>query len=515
MKKEQTIRPDTISVLDFGAVGDGVADDAPAIQQALDTDARHVLVPPGIYTLRRPLRPRSNQCLEINGILRIADYVIQTLRQDVRPGDTEVIVTKGSAYAVGQEVTLHDEQLPIHLIDWVQHSEGERPRHGATFQTRRVHAGHARIVAIRGNTLHLDAASGRSYRCEDKACLATQHSAILIEHSQVRIGGTGTIDGNKHNQLDAQPGPLEQTGGEENTAGCCIKVAAAQPLEGIVIENITLQNAILHNLSVGVHNNSHFPDCVVSNSIIRGVHSLYAHDKNIAIGRCRNCQILDNVAAFAEFEDGIVLHQVPDDRLQAAGEILIRGNRCIGNARNGLHVGANMHNIHLNGNVCGANGFNLVLNGDDCTSTDDTVTGSNGRLFPLDRQRPGVLVAGRRITIHNLQVFNSRSVALGISGESVTVTGSLIANQSTGNDRTAGTTGISVSPGSACDESLYPATGLLPVLLPRQADCCADGILVEQTHVQGFDTAITIDKTARNVVCEDCSKEKTGTVRRT
>lgn len=484
-------------------MGDGVTNNAPAIQQALDSGARHVIVPAGTYNLLGPLRPLPNQCLEINGTLRIGDAVIQTLRQDVQPGDAKVVVTKGSAYAVGQEVTLHDEQLPIHLINWVHHPEGVRPRHGATYQTRRVNAGHARIVAISGNTLHLNAASSRAYRCKFQACLATQHSAILIEHDHVRVCGTGTIEGNKHNQLDAQPGPLEHDSQEENTAGCCIKVASTQPLEGIVIEDITLQNAILHNLSLGVHNNAHFPDCVVSDSIVRGVHSLYAHDKNIAIGRCRNCRIVNNVAAFSEFEDGIVLHQVANDRRQAAGEIQIQGNRCIGNARNGLHVGANMHDIHLSENICSTNGFNLVLNGDDGTSTDDTVIGYSGRLFPLDQRRPGVLVAGRRITIRNLQVFDSHSVALGISGESITVTDSLIANDSTAANQPSETTGISITPGSACEQSLYPATGLLPVILPRQAEFCAEGIKIARTRVKGFGTAITIDKTARNVVCAE------------
>jgi hypothetical protein len=72
--------------------------------------------------------------------------------------------------------------------------------------------------------------------------------------------------------------------------------------------------------------------------------------------------------------------------------------------------------------------LDLVLNGDDCTSTNDTVIGCNGRLFPLDRRRPGVQVAGRRIAIRNLQVFDSHSVARGISGESITIADSLIVN---------------------------------------------------------------------------------------
>ncbi|MDW7655829.1 MAG: glycosyl hydrolase family 28-related protein [Bacillota bacterium] len=495
-------KTDTVSVMDFGAFGDGMADDAQAIQRAINSGARHVTIPPGIYNISDPIRPKPNQCLEISGTIRISDAVIQNLQQDVQPGDSKVVVANGSAYVVGQEVTLYDEQLPIHLIDWAINPDGLQPVRGATYQTRRVNAGHARITAICENTLQLDAASIRSYRRDHKACLATQHSAILIEHNNVRICGTGVIDGNKQNQLDAEPCPLDRRNQEESTAGCCIKVVAEQPLSGIIIEDITLQNAILHNLSLGVHNSARFPGCVVIDSIIRRIHSMYAHDKNIVIGRCSNCRVVENVAAYAEFEDGIVLHQVADDRVLAASNILIHSNRCIGNARNGLHVGANMHNIHLSDNICSTNGFNLVLNGDDCTSTGDTVIGYNGRLFPLDKRRPSVLVSGRRITIKNLQVFDSYSVALGISGESITVADSMIANPQT-DQKVSEAVGISVSPGSACEKSLYPATGLLPVIMARQENYCADAVRIYHTNIKGFHTSISIDKTARNISMND------------
>lgn len=500
MKETDSTRMCAVSVLDYGATGDGISDDAGAIQQALNSGVRHVIVPPGTYTICSPLRPLLGQCLEINGTIRIGNAVIQSLMKDVRPGDTEVAVSDGSAYAVGQEVTLYDEQLPIHLIDWVEQPKGMPLRCGATYQTRRVNAGHARITAIDGNTVYLDAASCRSYRCAAKACLATQHSAVLIGCDAVRICGTGVIDGNKQNQLDAGPCPLAQGSQEENTAGCCIKVVAERPLTGIIIEDITLKNAILHNLSLGVHNNAHFPECIVSNSVVRKVRSLYAHDKNIVIGRCHNCRIENNIAAFAEFEDGIVLHQVADDHNQAAREIEIRGNRCVGNARSGLHVGANMQSIHLSDNIISTNGFNLVLNGDDCTSTNDTVIGRNGRLFPLEQRRPGVLIAGRRISVRHLQIYDSSSVALGISGEAITVSDSLIVND-TADQEAPEAEGISISPGSACANALYPATGLLPVIMARQAACCAENISIRQTSVIGYQKPIVIDKTARNVVC--------------
>lgn len=45
----------------FGARGDGVHDDAPAIQRAIDAGAPELRFPPGLYRLGRPLRPASGQ----------------------------------------------------------------------------------------------------------------------------------------------------------------------------------------------------------------------------------------------------------------------------------------------------------------------------------------------------------------------------------------------------------------------------------------------------------------------
>jgi hypothetical protein len=46
---------ETVSVLDFGAVGDGVTDDTAAIQTALNSGAKSILVPAGTFLLTAPL----------------------------------------------------------------------------------------------------------------------------------------------------------------------------------------------------------------------------------------------------------------------------------------------------------------------------------------------------------------------------------------------------------------------------------------------------------------------------
>lgn len=65
---ERTLRSklqDSVSVLDFGAVGDGVADDTAAIQAAIDSGAQSIYFPDGSYSI-----PTTN-ILDISGQVRL------------------------------------------------------------------------------------------------------------------------------------------------------------------------------------------------------------------------------------------------------------------------------------------------------------------------------------------------------------------------------------------------------------------------------------------------------------
>ncbi len=67
-----------VSAQDFGTVGDGVANDAPALQRALDAGAACVKVPAGVYRLgNAPLRIPSNTHLELDpaATIRLGDWV--------------------------------------------------------------------------------------------------------------------------------------------------------------------------------------------------------------------------------------------------------------------------------------------------------------------------------------------------------------------------------------------------------------------------------------------------------
>jgi hypothetical protein len=58
---------DVVSVKDFGAVGDGVADDTAAIQAAINSGAKSVVFPAGVYSTSSQLTLAANQSLQGDG----------------------------------------------------------------------------------------------------------------------------------------------------------------------------------------------------------------------------------------------------------------------------------------------------------------------------------------------------------------------------------------------------------------------------------------------------------------
>jgi len=413
-----------VSVLDFGAVGDGVADDTAAIRAALTSGAKRVTIPSGVFSIRNVLEPAENQHLVINGTIRLADSPIQPLTADVAVGDSEIHVTDSSAFGLGEWVSLHDDRLPIQ---------------GGGRKTRRQSAGNARIVSISGNTLKLDRASARRYLREANAVVGRQHSAIWISHSGVRISGGGIIDGNKANHLNAAPAYLEEEHSEDWRAASGIVACrpckqtstlshredlSADPetasgeglfLSDIVIEDITVCDTTLMGICLAN----------VERSSIRNTTCLRAHDKNITLYRCRDFQIIGNTACDSEWEDGIMLHQVREPNV-ASHRIMIQGNICKNNARFGIHTGANIREVYLANNLCVENGLNLSIYSDNCTSTGDVAIGTTDRLFTADVYRPNVLVAGHHNSIVNLTALATRFVGLELGGYHLSVTGGII-----------------------------------------------------------------------------------------
>ena len=73
------VRKNEINIKTFGAIGDGLHDDQPIIQLALDSDAKRIVFPYGTYLLGAPLRISSDTVLELhpNARMSLADGALK------------------------------------------------------------------------------------------------------------------------------------------------------------------------------------------------------------------------------------------------------------------------------------------------------------------------------------------------------------------------------------------------------------------------------------------------------
>jgi parallel beta-helix repeat protein len=392
--------PAEVSVRAFGVVGDGFADDTSALQRALDSGARRVIIPPGCFLIRRTLEPAAGQCVVIDGTIKIADAERSPLARDLRSGDRSVLVEDASGFQVGDTISIHDDKLPIQ---------------GGGRKVRRERAGHAKVLSIAGHELLLDRSAFRTFSPTANGFVARQNGAIWIRHSAVRLCGTGCLDGNWSNQLNAAPGFLDVDSSEVHPGASGVTVQGDGWLDGVIIEGITVRNFTLHGISLRQ----------AELSIVRNVTVEAVHDKSIALWNCRDCRISGNLCRDSVFEDGIMLHQVKDPS-NGCRRIFIEGNICRNNARYGIHVGAGMSEIHLANNLCSENGFNLSIYGDHCTSTADVASGTTDRLFLAAVYRPNVLLGGRHLSVTNLSAFGTRFVGVEICGQAIQLQGGLI-----------------------------------------------------------------------------------------
>lgn len=361
-----------VSVTEFGARGDGVADDTHAIQAALDT-GKNIVIPEGTFRITNALRPKANQVIELVGTVRVTDSNIQRLTADAAAGQPSVTVANASGYYPGQWVTLGAEDLKI--------------QGGGKNKVRREGGDCGRIASIAGNTITLDLPLRRAYTVAARARLGTQPSAFLITQPGVRIHGTGVIDGNKAKQFDFAPADMTPSKGrgEDTRAGCGISIDSngPDPIAHLRVAGITIRDCILHNLSL----------YRVRHTLISRVTCIGAHDKNILLRGSEDCQLIANQCMDSDFEDGIILYS-------GNNHCVVQGNICVRNARLGICVNAFQTGILLSGNICRDNPANLSLRGDHCSSTGDFCAGKGG-----------VRIEGRGNQVNGLVSLNSVTIS--------------------------------------------------------------------------------------------------------
>ncbi len=92
-----------INVLDFGAKGDGIVNDGPAIQAALDSGEKEIFIPRGTYIVNDTIRIPSHRCIHADTNARIihvytrkpiyGDFLLTNA--DVEDGNVDITVEGG------------------------------------------------------------------------------------------------------------------------------------------------------------------------------------------------------------------------------------------------------------------------------------------------------------------------------------------------------------------------------------------------------------------------------------
>lgn len=272
----------SIPVEFFGAIGDGVADDWQAIQNAVDGEYETIIFEQD-YVVGRPIIVPSNKTLVINGTVKMQAGFISNLTADFSIGSNTVQVSGASTkYFTGQQVCINDNNSTL-----ANDGTGQTKRYASSFF----------INGVSGDTITLDQNTDINYTTAAGAKIGHCQSVILVDGaSNVTIKGYGTIDQNKAVQFECEPITVNITPlVEEVRFGVGLSVNGAT---NVSVEGVSVINGILHNIQF--KNSSR----IYANNIL----SQNGHDKNILLWYCHDFNFSNIITKGADFGDGIYMH---------------------------------------------------------------------------------------------------------------------------------------------------------------------------------------------------------------
>jgi len=168
--KIPTITKNVIDIIDSGAVGDGLTDDAATIQAAINSAPNPAVIyfPPGTYRIESELTLKSGivlrgagyrethivcqnavGCINIQGSIA-GDFV--DLQSGLGQGSTQVVVADSTQFIVGQGAQIQQDDIVPPSASWGADAIGQM----------------VKIVAINGNALTIDPALHITYTSDKK-----------------------------------------------------------------------------------------------------------------------------------------------------------------------------------------------------------------------------------------------------------------------------------------------------------------------------------------------------------
>lgn len=233
------------------------------------------------YEIDAPLVVPSNRTINLNGTLKMTNGKSTTLNGAVTKGAFTFTVTDASVFRVGQWIGITDStKFFIYDAFWAWSDE---------------------ITAINGNDITLAGEAPEDYL--DGGTVGSTNSVFLLETvTNVTIQGTGSINGNKSNQVQLSPIRWQSKIVEQFQANCGISVF--YECEDITVSGITLFDCMRHGIMTAAIG------ALTGNSNI-ALSDINAHDnreKNIGFYYTDGGTLTDIIANDAVWEDGVICY---------------------------------------------------------------------------------------------------------------------------------------------------------------------------------------------------------------
>ena len=332
--------PQVVYADDLGAVGDGVTINSDILQTIITNNVgKRIVIGQGTaqtYLIDKALNVPSNSIIEVNGIIKLANGTIRPLTADLSIGafNTISVANADTYFKVGQRIVVSADNANING--------------GGAWKTRKV--GNTNIITgVTSTTITcqfnfaVSAApiNSTGYTVANNARVSQANNVFIIRDADnIRISGTGILDGNKANQYNIAGADWNQSS-EDISSSCGISLNGTN----IEIKDITIQNFVLHGISTSnIANIQAAGNASISKNVtIRNVNFFRSVDKAVAGLNCDNLDV-----------DGCLNEYGVDE-----GEIIFYNNVTNGKIRNCTSRGNRRYGIALTG---GNNGLNTVEN---------------------------------------------------------------------------------------------------------------------------------------------------------
>ena len=302
------------------------------IQEAIDSLPRRggvVVLPPGVYPLRRSVVLRNNVVLRGSGpatVLQRPPQVRSLLTAVAKPGDQGVAVEDATGFEVGTEVAIQDS------------------RQGGWY------VAHRRVVKVEGKAVQLDRPLERDYDPKRQAALINYFPGILVDNQE----GVTVEDLRLDGRLADNPGPnsdftlaaVHLVSARDCTVRNCR--VSGWPSDGIGVQGGT-GNRVTDCTAELCRGHGFHPGTSLSGGVFsRNIGRQNAWDGLYFCAEVRHVVVSDSV-----FEgngwNGIGGLGDGGDRFN-----IVQGNVCVGNAQCGILANDGANNS-ITGNICVGN----------------------------------------------------------------------------------------------------------------------------------------------------------------